>query len=93
MAVGQFFNPEEGSQELSPWFMLQSSYSQKVVIFLECTDLYTLDCNLLLFTDMNLFLEFLFIAVPVVTSEIVLILKQFVVYRPYIAKAYFDAYM
>jgi len=39
MAVGQFFNPKEGSQELSPWFMLQSSYSQKVVIFVECADL------------------------------------------------------
>ncbi|XP_019447433.1 PREDICTED: uncharacterized protein LOC109350653 isoform X1 [Lupinus angustifolius] len=29
MAVGQFFNPDEGNQDLSPWFMLQSTYSQK----------------------------------------------------------------
>ncbi|XP_022633244.1 GPI inositol-deacylase isoform X1 [Vigna radiata var. radiata] len=35
MAVGQFFNPEEGSQELSPWFMLQSSYSQKDLVLEE----------------------------------------------------------
>ncbi|KAK7260642.1 hypothetical protein RIF29_26863 [Crotalaria pallida] len=36
MAVGQFFNPEEGNQDLSPWFMLQSTYSQKE-LFLEET--------------------------------------------------------
>ncbi|KAK8466782.1 hypothetical protein PHAVU_008G148206 [Phaseolus vulgaris] len=35
MAVGQFFNPEEGSQELSPWFMLQSTYSQKDLVLEE----------------------------------------------------------
>ncbi|KAF4385810.1 hypothetical protein F8388_010366, partial [Cannabis sativa] len=29
MAVGQFFNPEEGKLDVSPWFMLQSSYSHK----------------------------------------------------------------
>ncbi|XP_058761830.1 GPI inositol-deacylase-like isoform X1 [Vicia villosa] len=29
MAVGQFFNPEEGNKDISPWFMLQSTYSQK----------------------------------------------------------------
>jgi len=34
---------------------------------------------------MNLFLEFIFIAMPLVTSEIVLILKQFAGYRPHIA--------
>jgi hypothetical protein len=34
MAVGQFFNPEEGNKDLSPWFVLQSTYSQKVVIFM-----------------------------------------------------------
>lgn len=32
MAVGQFFNPEEGKLEISPWSMLQSTYSEKVVI-------------------------------------------------------------
>ncbi|KAH1193661.1 GPI inositol-deacylase [Glycine max] len=35
MAVGQFFNPEEGNQELSPWFMLQSTYSQKDLVLEE----------------------------------------------------------
>ncbi|KAL2320234.1 hypothetical protein Fmac_029203 [Flemingia macrophylla] len=35
MAVGQFFNPAEGNQELSPWFMLQSTYSQKDLLFEE----------------------------------------------------------
>ncbi|KAM6587278.1 hypothetical protein CsatA_009883 [Cannabis sativa] len=29
MAVGQFFNPDEGKLDVSPWFMLQSSYSHK----------------------------------------------------------------
>lgn len=31
MAVGQFLNPEEGKIDLSPWWMLQATYSQKVV--------------------------------------------------------------
>ncbi|KAK7338423.1 hypothetical protein VNO77_19032 [Canavalia gladiata] len=35
MAVGQFFNPGEGNQELSPWFMLQSTYSQKDLLLEE----------------------------------------------------------
>lgn len=35
MAVGQFFNPEEGNKDLSPWFMLQSTYSQKELLFNE----------------------------------------------------------
>jgi len=35
MAVGQFFNPEEGKIELPPLLMLQSIYSQKVVIFMK----------------------------------------------------------
>ncbi|XP_004514117.1 uncharacterized protein [Cicer arietinum] len=35
MAVGQFFNPEEGNQDLSPWFMLQSTYSQKELLLEE----------------------------------------------------------
>lgn len=35
MAVGQFFNPVEGNQELSPWFMLQSTYSQKDLLLEE----------------------------------------------------------
>ncbi|KAM6589454.1 hypothetical protein CsatA_012059 [Cannabis sativa] len=29
MAVGQFFNPDEGKLDVCPWFMLQSSYSHK----------------------------------------------------------------
>lgn len=32
MAVGQFFNPEEGEREFSPWSMTLSSYSYKVNI-------------------------------------------------------------
>ncbi|XP_027349452.1 uncharacterized protein LOC113861049 isoform X2 [Abrus precatorius] len=35
MAVGKFFNPGEGNQELSPWFMLQSTYSQKDLLLEE----------------------------------------------------------
>ncbi|CAK8541188.1 unnamed protein product [Lathyrus sativus] len=35
MAVGQFFNPEEGNKDLSPWFMLQSTYSQKELLLEE----------------------------------------------------------
>ncbi|XP_061336621.1 GPI inositol-deacylase isoform X1 [Gastrolobium bilobum] len=35
MAVGQFFNPEEGNQNLSPWFMFQSIYSQKELLIEE----------------------------------------------------------
>ncbi|MED6149474.1 hypothetical protein PIB30_062833 [Stylosanthes scabra] len=35
MGVGQFFNPEEGNKDLSPWFMLQSVYSQKELLLEE----------------------------------------------------------
>ncbi|XP_028778530.1 uncharacterized protein LOC114735049 isoform X2 [Neltuma alba] len=35
MAVGQFFNPEEGKLEISPWLMLQSTYSQKEMVLEE----------------------------------------------------------
>ncbi|XP_073222271.1 uncharacterized protein [Cicer arietinum] len=35
MAVGQFFNPEEGNQDLSPWFMLQSTYFRKELLLEE----------------------------------------------------------
>ncbi|KAF7801554.1 GPI inositol-deacylase isoform X1 [Senna tora] len=35
MAVGQFFNPEEGKLELSPWLMLQSTYLQKELMLEE----------------------------------------------------------
>ncbi|KAJ7974736.1 GPI inositol-deacylase [Quillaja saponaria] len=35
MAVGQFFNPEEGKQELSPWLMLQSTYYHKEMLLKE----------------------------------------------------------
>ncbi|XP_054801795.1 uncharacterized protein LOC129305762 isoform X2 [Prosopis cineraria] len=35
MAVGQFFNPEEGKLEISPWLMLQSTYSQKEMMLEE----------------------------------------------------------
>ncbi|XP_050913239.1 GPI inositol-deacylase isoform X1 [Lathyrus oleraceus] len=35
MAVGQFFNPEEGNKDLSPWFMFQSTYSQKELLLEE----------------------------------------------------------
>ena len=32
MAVGQFFNPEEAGMDISPWSMLQATYSHKVII-------------------------------------------------------------
>ncbi|KAI9120798.1 hypothetical protein K1719_007831 [Acacia pycnantha] len=35
MAVGQFLNPEEGKLEISPWLMLQSTYSQKEMMLEE----------------------------------------------------------
>ncbi|KAI4350570.1 hypothetical protein L6164_005017 [Bauhinia variegata] len=35
MAVGQFFNPEEGRKELSPWLMLQSTYSHQEMLLEE----------------------------------------------------------
>ncbi|KAL5057400.1 hypothetical protein RYX36_029004 [Vicia faba] len=35
MAVGQFFNPEEGNKDIYPWFMLQSTYSQKELLLEE----------------------------------------------------------
>lgn len=35
MAVGQFFNPEEGKVDISPWLMLQSTYSNKEMFFKE----------------------------------------------------------
>ncbi|PON44025.1 GPI inositol-deacylase PGAP1-like [Parasponia andersonii] len=35
MAVGQFFDPKEGKLDVSPWFMLQSSYSHKEMFFKE----------------------------------------------------------
>ncbi|XP_057437443.1 uncharacterized protein LOC130729647 isoform X2 [Lotus japonicus] len=35
MAVGQFFKPKDGNQDLSPWFMLQSTYSQKELLLEE----------------------------------------------------------
>ncbi|QHN87289.1 hypothetical protein HN51_041524 [Arachis hypogaea] len=35
MAVGQFFNPDEGKKDLSAWFMLQSIYSQKELLLEE----------------------------------------------------------
>nr|ABN08575.1 Esterase/lipase/thioesterase; Lipase, active site [Medicago truncatula] len=35
MAVGQFFKPEEGNKDLSPWFLLQSTYSQKELLLEE----------------------------------------------------------
>jgi hypothetical protein len=35
MAVGQFYNPEEGKIELPSLLMLQSIYSHKVIIFLK----------------------------------------------------------
>jgi hypothetical protein len=38
MAVGQFFNPDDGKRDLSAQFMLLSSHSQKVNVFLNtCT--------------------------------------------------------
>lgn len=35
MAAGQFFKPEEGNKDLSPWFLLQSTYSQKELLLEE----------------------------------------------------------
>ncbi|KAK9271415.1 hypothetical protein L1049_027005 [Liquidambar formosana] len=35
MAVGQFFNPEEGEKEFSPWTLLTSTYSQKYMLLKE----------------------------------------------------------
>lgn len=52
MAVGQFFNPEEGEREFSPWSPPLSGYSHKVNISMTTSDsgileiIETLSCHL-----------------------------------------------